>query len=86
MTPRFEHFLAQLYVDEHIRRRFMSDPRATAMAAGLGADEIEALERVDRTGLELAAHSYALKRQSNPRVERGQFGKFAAFLRRFRLR
>jgi len=85
-TPRFEHFLAQLYVDEEARRRFVSDPRAAAAAAGLDAGEINALEKVDLTGLELAARSYAFKRAGNPRLERNRFPMVAALLRFLRLR
>lgn len=84
-TPRFEHFLAQLYVDEDARRRFVSDPRAAASTAGLDAGEIAALERVDLTGLELAARSYAYKRAGNPRVARNRFPLVAGLLRFFRV-
>ena len=67
MTPRFEHFVATLYVDEALRRRFVADARATAAAAGLTADDIEALADIDLTGLELAARSFAAKREMKPR-------------------
>jgi hypothetical protein len=62
-TPRFERFLAGLYADDEFRRRFLADPRACAAAAGLAPEEIDALVRIDRTGLELAARSYAAKRR-----------------------
>ncbi|HEX2825145.1 MAG TPA: hypothetical protein VHP37_02250 [Burkholderiales bacterium] len=61
-TARFERFLASLYVDDDLRRRFAADPRACAHAAGLSSEEIEALMNIDTTGLELAARSYAAKR------------------------
>jgi hypothetical protein len=61
-TPRFERFLAGLYVDDDLRRRFVADPRAIAAAEGLGVQEIEALANIDMTGLELAARSYTAKR------------------------
>lgn len=64
-TPAFERFLASLYVDDELRRRFVADPRACAAAAGLTPDEIEALAHVDMTGLELAARSYAAKRNGH---------------------
>jgi hypothetical protein len=67
MTPRFEHFIASLYVDEALRRRFVDDARATAAGAGLDANEIEALADIDLTGLELASRSFAAKRESTPR-------------------
>jgi hypothetical protein len=82
-TPRFEQFLAKLYVDEDVRRRFESDPRGTATRAGLDAAEIEALETIDRTGLELASRSYALKREACVRGDRGWSAKLRSLLRAF---
>jgi hypothetical protein len=61
-TARFEQFLASLYVDGDLRARFAADARATAAAAGFDANEIEALARIDRIGLELASRSFAAKR------------------------
>jgi hypothetical protein len=66
-TPRFEAFLAALYVDADLRGRFLADARATASAAGLTASEIDAATRIDATGLELAARSYAGKRRARAR-------------------
>ena len=65
MSPAFEAFLARLYVDDAARRRFLRDPRAEAEAPGsnLTIEEIDALARIDRTGLELAAASFAAKRR-----------------------
>jgi hypothetical protein len=62
-----ESLLARLYTDDELRLRFIADPRAIAAAAGLDAAEAEALERIDRVGLELAAESYARKRASHAR-------------------
>jgi len=59
-SPRFEAFLARLYVDGEFRAAFLADPRRAA--AGLAPDEIAALEAIDREGLELAADSFARKR------------------------
>ena len=81
-SPRFEAFLAALYVDDDLRRRFLSDARATAAAAGLDANEIEALARIDLTGLELATRSFAAKRESKPRRDRN--GLVNRMLRRLR--
>ena len=72
-TPRFEAFLAALYVDPDVRRRFVADARGTAAAAGLEPNEIDALAQVDLTGLELAARSYAAKRGSKAPGEREGF-------------
>ena len=63
-SPGFEAFLARLYVDEAARRRFLDDPRGVARAAGLDEAEVDALARIDRAGLELAARSFAAKRAS----------------------
>ena len=59
----FEAFLAKLYVDESTRARFLADPRGEAMKAGLTAQEIEAIESIDRVGLEVFARSLERKRQ-----------------------
>jgi hypothetical protein len=61
-TPGFEAFLAKIYVDEKARDRFLADPRGEASRAGLNQEEIEALEKIDRAGLELAAQSLQRKR------------------------
>jgi hypothetical protein len=62
-ASRFEAFLAKLYVDESARAKFLADPRGEAMKAGLTAQEIEAVERIDRVGLELFAQSLERKRR-----------------------
>jgi hypothetical protein len=83
MTPRFEHFIASLYVDEALRRRFVADARATAADAGLTTSEIEALANIDLTGLELASRSFAAKRESKPARSRSRLAALASrFLRR----
>jgi hypothetical protein len=63
MSPRFEHFLARLYVDAKARQQFLADPRGEATAAGLADDEIAAAVCIDRVGLELAAAGFAHKRR-----------------------
>jgi len=80
-TPRFEKFLAKLYVDDEVRRRFESDPRGTATGAGLDAAEVEALENMDWTGLELASRSYARKREASVHGHRGWSAKLWALVR-----
>jgi hypothetical protein len=62
-TPAFEAFLARLYVDAEFRANFLDCPRAAASQAGLSEAECDALEEVDRYGLELAAASFAAKRK-----------------------
>lgn len=61
-TPRFEAFLAKLYVDERARAAFLANPRSEALKAGLTDQEADALEKIDRTGLELTAQSLKRKR------------------------
>jgi hypothetical protein len=62
-TARFETFLARIYVDAEARTRFLADPRGEAMRAGLAEQEVTALEKIDRVGLELAAQSLQHKRR-----------------------
>ena len=67
MTPAFESFVAGLYVDSNVRIRFLADPAGEATRAGLSSGEVAALTRIDRIGLELAAASFAQKRQQHAR-------------------
>jgi hypothetical protein len=61
-TPDFEAFLARVYVDPEFRARFLHDPSGEAKRAGLSDAEGHALEKIDRSGLELAVRSYSAKR------------------------
>ena len=67
-APRLEAFLAKIYVDEKARARFLVDPSGEAVKAGLTELEVEAVERIDRVGLELISKSLERKR-------RGRFPK-----------
>jgi len=58
-----EAFLAKLYVDESARTRFLADPRGEAMKAGLTGQEVEAVTRIDRVGLDLLSKSLEHKRR-----------------------
>ena len=58
-----EAFLAKLYVDEGVRARFLAEPRVEAMKAGLTAQEVEAVVRIDRIGLDLLSKSLEHKRR-----------------------
>jgi len=58
-----EAFLARIYSDSEALSRFLEDPRREALAAGLDADQAEALERIDRPGLLLASRSFEAKRR-----------------------
>ena len=68
---RFEAFLAKIYVDEPARVRFLSDPSGEALKAGLTATEVEAVERIDRVGLELISKSLERKRLGRFRKSAG---------------
>ena len=60
---RFESFLARIYVDEKARAKFLTDPRGEATKAGLTAQQVEDLAKIDRDGLEMFAHSLEKKKQ-----------------------
>jgi len=62
-----ETFLARLYTEEAFRRAFIADPHGAARRAGL--DDAQALQMasMDPDSVELAAQSYARKRESRQR-------------------
>jgi hypothetical protein len=62
MSPAFEAILARIYVDDGARKEFLADPLAFARKSGLSAAECDALAAIDRVGLEMAAASFARKR------------------------
>jgi hypothetical protein len=66
-----EAFLAKIYVDESSRQRFLADPKGEALRFGLSGAEAGQLEMIDREGLEMAAESYARKRQKRCDRESG---------------
>jgi hypothetical protein len=78
VRPEFEAFLARLYTDAPVRTRFLADPRAEAMRHRLTKEECDALERIDRAGLEMSARSFAHKRAIKADKRRW----WAAFLRK----
>jgi hypothetical protein len=61
-SPALEQFLAKIYVDSDARARFLAAPHEETARAGLSPDECQALASIDRTGLEMAARSFAHKR------------------------
>jgi hypothetical protein len=61
---RFEQLLVRLYTDRGARDRFLRDPPAEGARYGLEGHYLDALARIDRPGLELAAASFARKRRS----------------------
>lgn len=61
-SSRFEAFLTRIFVVEEARRHFLEQPAAATAAAGLSISECQALERIDRVGLDLVAISFEAKR------------------------
>jgi len=59
----FETFLTAFMWSAGARARFKENPRAEAQRAGLSEEECVALENADLVGLEMAARSFARKRQ-----------------------
>jgi hypothetical protein len=82
VSASLEAYLVKLYLDRDARREFVADPRGAATAAGLGAEDVAALERVDPDGLELAARSFARKREAQR--PRGRWARLVACWRAWR--
>jgi len=61
---RLETFLARIYVDQTARERFLADPRGEATKAGLTAQQVEDVVKIDRDGLELLAASLERKKHN----------------------
>lgn len=64
-----EAFLARLYTDAELRRGFLAAPEATALAAGLDAEQAAELNQIDVIGLELMADSLEHKRRGRVRPD-----------------
>lgn len=60
---RLETFLARIYVDREARAKFLADRRGEAIKAGLTAQQVEDVIKIDRDGLELFAQSLERKKQ-----------------------
>jgi len=70
MSASLEVFLAQLYVDADLRRRFFRDPEAAARHAGLSEWECREVAKVPALDLERAADSFERKREVKQRHRR----------------
>lgn len=64
-SPAMEAFLARLYVEPELRARFLADPAGECRRAGLSDEQCAAMEKIDRTGLALAAESFRRKREKS---------------------
>jgi hypothetical protein len=80
-TAGVEHFLARLYTDATLRDRFLADPAATMSAedAPLTPGERDALVLIDRDGLQLAARSFAAKRERRRDAPKRRWWDIARF-------
>ena len=79
-----EALLARIYVDAEQRARFLADPRAFALAAGLNAQQADALAGIDRAGLALTAKTFAHKRERAVRAQQSGVGLWRRLLARVR--
>jgi hypothetical protein len=64
--PRFEAFLARLYVAK-FRSEFLQNPRVVAAEFGLSSEEVAFAAAISPTDLQLAAESFARKRAGRHR-------------------
>ena len=62
-SARLEALLARIYVDEPLRASFLHAPEEFADRHSLCAEDAAALASIDRTGVKMAARSFARKRQ-----------------------
>ena len=82
--PPLEVFLAQLYTDPELRARFLQDPAGVTQEARLSERDCTALLQLDRTGLQLAARSFAHKRRAKTaRAPRSAAGFWRTHWRRW---
>ena len=63
-----EIYLAELYTDAATRAKFLADPDSAARETGLNDADVSALLCIDKTGLCMAAASYANKRGQHRRT------------------
>lgn len=63
-SPSLEAFLARLYTDGVLRARFQADAIGAGASFGLTGPELAAVCAIDVEALELAAASYAKKRNA----------------------
>lgn len=62
-SEKIEYFLAQLYTDERLLKFFLENPTKTLLNHDLSDEEKDALQKIDREGLQMAAKSYMSKRK-----------------------
>jgi hypothetical protein len=79
-SAALEAYLALLYTDTALRKRFLADPRSEAQRAGLSASEVAALANIDTVGLRMAAQSYARKREQHRKPRQTLWNTLARLL------
>lgn len=62
MQSDVERLMAKIFVDSHLRERFLFNPKAVAQEYGLSADESSAMEIISAPSLRVSAQSYERKR------------------------
>ena len=65
-----EAYLAKLYTDVDAREAFLVDPERAARDEGISDTDAAALRDIDKTGLQMAAASYAHKREQHGRAKK----------------
>jgi hypothetical protein len=77
-----EAFLARLYTDAEARSSFLADPGNAARDAGLDRAEVDAMCATDIVGLQMAATSYAHKREQHRSPKKKAFDLLWSWWRR----
>jgi len=75
-----EAYLALLYTDARARELFLANPRAAARAQGVSENDAEALCDIDKTGLHMAAASYAHKRDQHRKAGKSLYQAMRAWV------
>ena len=73
-TVTLETYLARLYTDPAALEWFLADPAGATRAAGLAQVDADALCKIDRAWLCMAASSYTRKRGQHRHSKKKLFG------------
>ena len=65
-----EAFLAALYTDPNLLKRFEADPEAVCRSAGLAGDELASILSLNLSDLSYAARSFGKKRARKSRKKK----------------
>lgn len=78
-TAEIELFLAKLYTDEALLKRFVMNPAAELATYDLSSESIASLLELDLQDVQLAAHSYAHKRSQYQGRRSGWLQRFVNY-------